>query len=275
METPAGNLWLFVKGSEASRAIRAHRLDEAETLYRDIVARFEGQTTAKARQSLAVSYHQLGVVAQERGDLDAAEAWYKRSLAIEEELGNRPGMASSYHQLGMVAQLRGDLGAAEAWYKRSLAIEEELGNRPHMAISYHQLGRVAELRGDLDAAEAWYKRSLAILEELGNRPHMAISYHQLGRVAELRGDTDGALVFAIRACALFDEPISPHSSAPLDLARLHAKLGGDAIARAWQGVTGKPMPAQVLDTLKALAAANAERQQAAGDESNETGAGYD
>ena len=36
--------------------------------------------------------------------------WYPKSLAIEEELGDRPGMAGTYHQLGMVAQDRGRAG---------------------------------------------------------------------------------------------------------------------------------------------------------------------
>ena len=71
---------------------------------------------------MAASYHQLGMVAQDRGRLDEAEDWYARSLAIDEELGDRPGMATSYHQLGMVAQDRGRLDEAEDWYARSLAI---------------------------------------------------------------------------------------------------------------------------------------------------------
>ena len=35
--------------------------------------------------NLAVAYHQLGMVAQDRGRLDEAADWYARSLAIEEE----------------------------------------------------------------------------------------------------------------------------------------------------------------------------------------------
>ena len=50
------------------------------------------------------------MVAQGRGRLDEAADWYARSLAISEELGDRPGMAPSYHQLGMVAQRPGAAG---------------------------------------------------------------------------------------------------------------------------------------------------------------------
>ena len=157
------------------------------------------------RAGMASSYHQLGVVAHDRGDYDAALDWYKKSLAIQEQLGNRAGMSSSYHQLGMVAQRRGDYDAALDWYRKSLAIEEQLGNRAGMASSYHQLGTVAQHRGDYDAALDWYKKSLAILEQLGDRAGMASSYHQLGTVAHDRGDYDAALDWYKKSLAIEEQ----------------------------------------------------------------------
>lgn len=82
--------------------------------------------------AVAMTYHQLGRVAQDRGDLGTAEDWYQKALAIQQELGDRPSLASTYHNLGRVAQDRGDLGTAQDWYQKSLAIKEELGNRPDM-----------------------------------------------------------------------------------------------------------------------------------------------
>jgi tetratricopeptide (TPR) repeat protein len=157
------------------------------------------------RARTASSYHQLGTVAHVRGDYEAALDWYRRSLAIEEELGDRAGMASSYHQLGIVAEERGDYDAALDWYRRSLDIFEELGDRASMASSYHQLGIVAQLRGDYEPALDWYRRSLAILEELGDRASMASSHHQLGMVAELRGDYEGALDWYRRSLDISEE----------------------------------------------------------------------
>ena len=150
-------------------------------------------------------YHQLGAVAYLRGRLDEAADWSARSLAITEELGDRPGMAVGYHQLGNVAYQRGRLDEAADWYARSLAITEELGDRPGMADGYHQLGMVAQDRGRLDEAADWYARSLAIVEELGDRPGMALRYGQLGLLAEARGSPGHALEWTVRCMALFDE----------------------------------------------------------------------
>ena len=106
------------------------------------VARDRGGARQPARHGR--NYHQLGMVAQDRGALDDAEAWYKKSLAIKEALGDRPGMAPSYHQLGMVAQERGALDEAEAWYKKSLAIR---GARQPASRKLPRLGMVAQDRG--------------------------------------------------------------------------------------------------------------------------------
>ncbi|MEE9210433.1 MAG: tetratricopeptide repeat protein, partial [Kiloniellales bacterium] len=192
-DTAAGALWLFMVGTEASRTMMAGGLAAAEATYDAIRTSLETAPKSKSRdRNLAAMYHQLGNVACQRGELGAAEDWYRKSLQIKEALGDRGGMASSYHQLGIVAQDRGELGTAEAWYKKSLEIEEALGDRPGMASSYHQLGMVAQDRGDFRAAEAWYKKSLEIKEALGDRPGMAISYHQLGIGAYLRGEMGAA-----------------------------------------------------------------------------------
>jgi tetratricopeptide (TPR) repeat protein len=206
LDSPTAPLWLFYVGSEGNRQLRRFQLEHAERTYREILEMLEAQATSETqRNRLAITYHQLGAVAEGRGSLDDAERWYLKSLAIKEELGDKPGMASSYHQLGIVAERRGSLDDAERWYLKALAIEEELGNKPGMAITYHQLGKVAEKRGSLDDAERWYLKALAIEEELGDKPGMASTYHQLGKVAERRGSLDDAERWYLKSLAIKEE----------------------------------------------------------------------
>ena len=146
--TTAGDLWQFLTGEQANRQLRAMRLEGAERTYRQTLAMLQAQPASPQQQSnIAAAYHNLGNVAYQRGRLEDAGDWYRKSLAISEDLGERPRMAASYHQLGMVAQGRGPLEEAEDWYRKSLAIFEDLRDRPHMATSYHQLGMVAFLTG--------------------------------------------------------------------------------------------------------------------------------
>ena len=138
---------------------------------------------------MATSYHQLGMLAQDRGDYDEAARQYQRALDIDERLGDQAGMATSYHQLGILAQDRGDYDEAARQYQRSLDIEERLGNQAGMADSYGQLGMLAQDRGDYDEAARQYQRALAIKERLGDQAGMATSYHNLGILAQLAGTT--------------------------------------------------------------------------------------
>ena len=193
LDTPGGALWLFAVGDRAERQREALELDAAQATYEAIRVSLEAQPDSQKRsRRLAITYHQLGIVTQDRGELDRAEDWYRQSLTIKEQLGDRLGMARSYHQLGIVAQLSGELDRAEEWYRQSRTILGQLGDRRGMARSYHHLGMVAQDRGELDRAEEWYRQSLAIEEQLGNRPGMAGSYHQLGIVAQKRGELDRA-----------------------------------------------------------------------------------
>jgi tetratricopeptide (TPR) repeat protein len=157
------------------------------------------------RAGMASSYGQLGIIAQQRGDYEKALGYYRQALPMFEELGDRAGMATSYHQLGIIAYLRDDYEKALDWYRQALAIREELGDRPGMASSYHQLGMLVEQQGDYEKALDWYRQALAIREELGDRPGIAGSYHQLGNVAYLRGDYEKALDWYRQAVAIFEE----------------------------------------------------------------------
>jgi len=202
---------------------------------------------------MANTYHHLGMTAhvghaQNRGSLDEAEDWSRKSLAIKEELGDRPGMAGAYHQLGNTANRRGRLDEADDWHRKSLTINGELGNLPGIAGCYHQLGMTAQDGGRSVEAEDWYRKSLAITEELGNLPGMALTYAQLGLLAQARSQEVLALEWNIRCVTLFSEFPSPLTgTGPSVLARLTRQLGMRTLEEAWQQVTGQPLPQGVRD----------------------------
>ena len=231
------SLWLYTLSRQAERQRAAGQPDRAAQTYRQMLDWLQEQPqTEWTRGNVAVTYHQLGITAQNRGRLDEAEDWYRKALAIKEELGNRPSMANTYRQLGMTAQARGRLDEAEDWYRKALAIDEELGNRPHMAITCHQLGRTAQDRGRLDEADDWYRKALAIEEDLGNRPHMAATCHQLGITAQDRGRLDEAEDWYRKALAIEEDLGNPPG-----MAMTYGQLGLLAEARQ--------QPRQALDWI--------------------------
>jgi tetratricopeptide (TPR) repeat protein/tRNA A37 threonylcarbamoyladenosine biosynthesis protein TsaE len=184
LDTSAGTLWLFFVSNQAWRERERGRLDDAERIDQQILTMLEPQHPSGHQQrNLAVTYHELGRVAHDRGRLDEAEQWYRRSLAIEEQCDDTPAMAATYHQLGMVAEARGLLEDAVKWYRKSLAIEQERRNQPGIATSYNQLSIIAADRGQLVEADDLARMALAIRERIGDRPGIADSDLQLGNIA--------------------------------------------------------------------------------------------
>ena len=52
---------------------------------------------------------------------------YRKSLALDEALGRKAGMASNYTNLGNVYKTRGDLDQAEAMYRKGLELFKGMG----------------------------------------------------------------------------------------------------------------------------------------------------
>lgn len=157
------------------------------------------------RASAAISYHMLGQTAQKQRDYDQAIKWYGKSIPIFEEFGHQANVAMSYHSLGLIAEDRREYEEAVDWYRKSLTINEELGNLAGAAINYGQLGMVASIRDDYDQALGWYRKSLAVAEELGDRSAIAICYHQLGIIARKLGDYNQAIDWCKQSLSIFEE----------------------------------------------------------------------
>ena len=202
----ARSLWAYTIIHQATRQKNAGQLDQAGQTYRRALAYLQDQPeTEWTRASIGVIDHQLGVIARRRGRLEEAEDWYRKSITIEEELGDRLGMALSYGELGNTAQIRGRLEEADDWYRQALTIFKELGNRPRMAGTYYQLGMTALDRRRLEEADDWSRQALTIFKELGDRPRMAATHHQLGNTAYLRGQLEEAADWSRQALTIFEE----------------------------------------------------------------------
>jgi tetratricopeptide (TPR) repeat protein len=161
--------------------------DEEASLLHDTITRLPADSPLQA-----VSIHQLGMIAEARGDYGEAERLYQRALDISEQLGNQANAAVGYLHLGNLAYQRGDYDEAARQFQRSLDINERLGNQTGMARSHHNLGSVAYERRDHDEADRQFRRSLDISRRLEDQAGMADSYHQLGAIAQRRGDLDEA-----------------------------------------------------------------------------------
>lgn len=141
---------------------------------------------------LATAYGNLATIYLTRGELDAAQEMFHKSLAIEQGLGHQEGMASDYGNLGVIHRMRGELKAAEDMHNKSLEISQRLGKHEFVVNQYTNLGLIHETRGDLDTAENMHRKSLELSLRLGRQESTAITYGNLGLIYKARGDLDKA-----------------------------------------------------------------------------------
>jgi tetratricopeptide (TPR) repeat protein len=108
--------------------------DQEAALIHDTLTRLPADSPRQAAW-----IHQLGILAQERGDYDEATRQYQRTLDIKKRLGDQAKMANSYGQLGILeADRGGPAAAAIVWHMKALAIRLRLGI-PQAAIDLRRL----------------------------------------------------------------------------------------------------------------------------------------
>lgn len=144
----------------------------------------------------------LGHIAYDRDDVQAAKDYFTHALAIQERLApDSLNMAVSFNNLGDVFSGLGNLKEAEDYHFRALQIQECLApNSLAVAVSLLGLGNVAANQGDLQSAQDHYTRALEIQEGLApDSLDAANSLHNLGNVAYFRGNLQVAQDYYKRA----------------------------------------------------------------------------
>jgi predicted O-linked N-acetylglucosamine transferase (SPINDLY family) len=130
--------------ADALRHHKAGRLNEAERLYRQILAVDSRHTD---------SLHLLGAIAFQVGRLDLAVDMISRAIALNAKV-------DSYHSnLGLALKELGRLDEAIASYLKALAL------RPDFSEAHNNLGSALQELGRLDEAVACYRRALDIRPE--------------------------------------------------------------------------------------------------------------
>jgi tetratricopeptide (TPR) repeat protein len=154
---------------------QAGRLEEAEGLYRQILARDRDHADA---------LHLLGVIAHQRGEDRLAVELVGQAIARNDRV------ADFYCNLGSALGALGRLNEAEAQYRRAIELN------PQHAESHNNLGNALKEQGRLDEAERQLRKALDL------RPGYAEAQYNLGNVLLDRGSLDEAVVHYRRATSL-------------------------------------------------------------------------
>lgn len=116
----------------------------------------------------------------EEGDLDGARDVLALARATSEACGDRAGVAHAINLEGIVAQQRGNIAAAEELYRASRLLAWEARDVSLVAMLDQNLGTIANIRGDHAESKLRYEASLAAYRTLNMRRPVGPLLNNLG-----------------------------------------------------------------------------------------------
>jgi len=184
----------------------------------------------------------MGVVLQEKGEVQQALWHHQQALAISERLLARDdhALASQLHNLASLYNTLGQYDQAHALYSRVLSIwTKVLGPRhPDVGAALNNLGVLFFRKGEPDKALVYYQQALSIWEEALGKNHQDVSLvlSNLGELWATQGDPTRAIPALERALGISEKNLGPDNPdmvfSLVMLARVHERR------QAW----GKALP---------------------------------
>jgi tetratricopeptide (TPR) repeat protein len=129
------------------KTIRCRSRGNAETRSRAL-------TRSHSPSPIPYDYHQLGMIVQERGQYDRAEARYRQALEIFERLGHPPLLVDTLAQMGLLRRDQARPGEAVAWLGRAMFIAANYQMRVTGQILVN-LARLMGAMGEETFTAAW------------------------------------------------------------------------------------------------------------------------
>lgn len=178
------------KKSEALKALKERRDEEAQKLYQELMLHLErtGQTFT---HEYAMFCNQLGVLAGRRGDLTSALLLYSKSRDIHFSISGTNDMevAVPCYNVAVMLKKLGDLDGAEEACMRALPAYEAVADSTLSDI-YTTLGRIKRSQKKLPDALEWYRKALAfdVSSKGTNSVAVAIDHEDIGDSQKEAGD---------------------------------------------------------------------------------------
>jgi tetratricopeptide (TPR) repeat protein len=205
----------------------AHCLSDFAEICRQTGRLAEGERAARHATALAPdlagAWNNLGIILQERLELDESRLCLERVLAIE------PRNASALNNLANTCKRLGRSREARERLHAALSV------RPDYAEAYSNLSNVLRDEGDYDEAEAMGRKALEL------NPRLADAYLNLAGVANARHRHSEALGWLDALLAFAPAHASGHSARALTLTALdRLDEATDAAERAVLAAPGSP-----------------------------------
>jgi tetratricopeptide (TPR) repeat protein/transcriptional regulator with XRE-family HTH domain len=185
----------------------------------------------------ALSGRFLAMACAYLGDHDQALGRYASSLALYQQLGNRPGEAKLHQSLGVLAERQGRYADALWHGEQALRLFKAIGDKDGEAGAVNNVGWCHVLLGDYQQARAFCRQAVTLCAETGYRRLEGHAWDSVGYAEHHLGNLAEAAACYQRALSLYRESGDRFQEAETltHLGDSHHAAGELAQAReAWQ-----------------------------------------
>ena len=167
----------YYKVGELDKALRS--MKEAERLATD-------------KRDLAIIYNRLGLIYDNKGDLDNALFYYNKDLGLSKELGDKRGEAAALNNIATIYEKKRMLDKALEYYEQSLRLQYD---EKEKARTYNNIALVYYKKGEYPKAVEYLKKAIEIGERAGDYHGVAQRMLNLGNTYRKMKDFDSASNF--------------------------------------------------------------------------------
>jgi len=128
------------------------------------------------------TYSTLGMISGYQNDPDTAVEYFKKSLQLAKEHGDRRSEGDALGNIGVTYYSKGDLENASKFYKKSITVYEEIGNPKRGLTSLNNIAVISTIQGRYLEALENYNKSLILQREDNEKDDIATTLHNMGIV---------------------------------------------------------------------------------------------
>lgn len=139
---------------------------------------------AEHKQDEAFSLNTVGEAYYSLGELRLSIDFFKRALALSEEISDRAGQALAHQNLGYSYFDSGSLADARQHLDNALSLYRSIDDRRGEALSQTALGSVHSLNGEKQTALDLHTRAMNVLRTLGDHQGEAVALNSIAGVYE-------------------------------------------------------------------------------------------
>lgn len=162
------------------------------------------------------TYHNMGMIYQNALAMtDSALLYYKKALAIREQLGYREGIAETVSNLSMLQLSLGKADTALAGISRAIDLNKASNDWAALALNYSNLAQIQLFKGQHDEALASINRAEQVIDQFSIQQNVTTVLRTKVDVLRHLGRTAEALAYYDRYTQLSDSILNADISEQL------------------------------------------------------------